>query len=348
MVDHLVRKHLRSFVPYTSARSEVENGKVLLDANELSLGSAVTLDGIALNRYPDPNQMVLRARLANTLGIPPQMVFVGSGSDEIIDLLVRLFCEPGLDSVAVVEPTYGVYRVAANISGVEACGIDLDVNFQLDVPGTLQRLKPTTKIIFLCSPNNPTGNLLKKNDIVDLCRQTRAVVVVDQAYLEFADPSGDASREVLQYPNLVVLRTLSKAWGLAGIRLGYCVADPSVVSYLLRIKAPYNINAVTSTLALRALGNPGFLATATSTVVRERVRLDRALQRLPDVKRVFPSDANFLLVEFPDAGKVYGKLASRGIMVRRRSEPRLRDCLRITVGTEAENECVLETLRERS
>ncbi len=346
MIELLVRKHLRSFAPYTSARNEVQNGEVLLDANELSLGSAVTFDGIALNRYPDPNQVSLRSALAAHLGLDLQSIFVGSGSDEIIDLLIRLFCEPANDTVCVVEPTYGVYRVAASVSAVGVDAADLGSDFQLDVPAVMESLGPGTKIVFLCSPNNPTGNLLRKEDIVSLCAQTDAIVVVDQAYLEFADASGDVSGEVSRFPNLVILRTLSKAWGLAGIRLGYCIANPLVVSYLLRIKAPYNINAVTSKLALGALRNPGFIAAAVGVVRRERARLARELNGLAAVTRVFPSDANFILAEFRDAASVYERLAARGIIVRRRSEPRLRDCLRITVGTEPENDRILRALRE--
>ncbi len=346
MIESLVRKHLRSFAPYTSARSEVQRGEVLLDANELTIGSAVTLDGIELNRYPDPNQIRLRTKLGTMLGLDADSVFVGSGSDEIIDLLVRLFCEPSQESIAVLEPTYGVYRVAARVSGVEVLGLELDAEFQLDVKKTLNALKPGTKMVFVCSPNNPTGNLLRREDILALCSDNQKIVVVDQAYLEFAETGGDLSSEVRRFPNLVVLRTLSKAWGLAGIRLGYCAADLAIVSYLLRIKAPYNINAVTSGLALDALDNPAFVKEAAGAVRREKDRLVRELTGLPAVVRVFPSDANFILAEFRDAAKVYRFLASRGIIVRRRSESRLRDCLRITVGTGAENEQVIRAIGE--
>ncbi len=348
MIENLIRKHLRLFVPYTSARSEIQQAGILLDANELSLGSPVKLNGIALNRYPDPSQVELRARLAKTLGITSDMVFVGSGSDEVIDLLIRLFCEPGDDKIVVIEPTYGVYRVAAAISGIDVTVVELEDEFQLDVRNTLESLNPASKIIFLCSPNNPTGNLLKREDILAICGNTEAVVVVDQAYLEFADASGDISNEVSSFPNLVVLRTLSKAWGLAGIRLGYCIANPLIISYLLRIKAPYNINAVSSRLAIEALDNSEFLSTSQETVRRERARLGQALRILPNVLRVYPSDANFLLVEFADARNVYIHLVNRGIVVRRRNESRLKNCLRITIGTPAENDLVLKALKECS
>ncbi len=346
MIQDLIRKHLRNFVPYTSARSEVQRGKVFLDANELSYGTPVHVDGIPLNRYPDPNQVELRGKLAEVLAVDSDRVFVGAGSDEIIDLLIRLVCEPGIDRVAVVEPTYGVSRVAAELSGVDVGSVPLDHQFQIDVVKTLASLGTTTKIIFLCSPNNPTGNLLRREDILSLCKNSDSLVVVDQAYLEFADWSGDMMRDVEQYPNLVVLRTLSKAWGLAGIRLGYCVADPMIVSYLLRIKAPYNINAVTSKLAIDALGNRAFLDASREGVKSERVWLERELRLLPSVTRVYPSDANFILVVCVDAARVYRHLADRGIIVRRRSEARLNNCLRITVGTPEENELLLRALKE--
>ncbi len=345
MIEQLIRKHLRSFSPYVSARSEVKHAELFLDANELSLGSPVSVDGIRLNRYPDPFQEALRSKLAARLGTKTENVFVGAGSDEVIDLLVRLFCEPS-EKVMVMDPTYGVYRVAATINGNQVVEIPLDNNFQIDVQKVASSCDDTVKLIFLCSPNNPTGNLLKREDILAVCRGSNAIVVVDQAYVEFADASGDLSKEVQYFPNLVVLRTLSKAWGLAGIRLGYCVADPLTISYLLQIKAPYNINAVTSKLALEALDKVRFLSDSEQNVKVERARLARTLNELSIVRRIYPSDANFLLVEFTDARKVYGHLAGRGIIVRRRSEPRLAHCLRITVGTAEENDRLLRELRE--
>lgn len=348
MIDSLVREHLRAFEPYTSARSEVHQANCFLDANELALGSPVAFGGIPLNRYPDPYQGVLRSVLAAKIGISQDMVFVGAGSDEIIDLLIRLFCEPAGNSVVIAEPTYGVYRVAANISAVEVITVELDNHFQLDARLLLGSLRPTTKIVFLCSPNNPTGNLLSREDILAVCRQTQAVVVVDQAYVEFAESSGDLAQEVYRYDNLIILRTLSKAWGLAGIRLGYSICNPSVISYLLRIKAPYNINAVTSQLALDALKQADFLSTSTTTIKCERTRLEKELKSMPGVHRIYPSEANFLLVEFADAHKAYADLLRNGIVVRRRHELRLSNCLRITVGSSPENDLLLATLRERA
>jgi histidinol-phosphate aminotransferase len=347
-IENMIRPHLKQFQPYRSARSEVRDAKIFLDANELSLGSPVTMGNLELNRYPDPLQLLVRKKLAERLRIPAEMIFMGSGSDEVIDLLIRLFCSPAKDHVVILEPTYGVYRVAANLNDVPVLALPLTENFQLDVDQILRTIPSSTKIVFCCSPNNPTGNLLRRDEILRLCRSVSALVVVDHAYIEFADASGDVSREVDRQENLIVLRTLSKAWGLAGIRLGYCIAHPAVISYLLRIKAPYNINAVTSHLALEALENDAFLASSVRNIVQERERLSRILAGMPGVVRVHPSDANFLLVEFRNAGSVYERFSGRGIIVRRRSEPLFRNSLRITVGTVEENNLLLQSIEENS
>jgi histidinol-phosphate aminotransferase len=348
MIEDLIRAHFRSFKPYTSARSEVAQAGLFLDANELALGSPVTLDGMSLNRYPDPFQVELRSRLAATLGLSPESVFVGAGSDEIIDLLIRLLCEPSKDTVAVLEPTYGVYRVAAEVSNIRVVAIELDDNFQLNVPVVLNALPDTTKLLFLCSPNNPTGNLLKREDILSLCEKTRAVVVVDQAYVEFAEPAGNVADVVSRHPNLVVLRTMSKAWGLAGIRLGYCIGDPTIVSYLLRIKSPYNISVSTSRLAIESLDKADFLMRSIEIVKSERRRVTKELSSLQMISHVYPSEANFLLAQFVQAESVYRFLLGKGIIVRRRSEPRLHNCLRITVGSPGDNDTLLKALKEYS
>ncbi len=346
MIENLIRKHLKQFQPYRSARSEVSNAEIFLDANELALGSPVSLDGISLNRYPDPYQTLLRERLASRFSVPSAMLFVGVGSDEIIDLLIRLFCTPSNDSIAVLVPTYGVYRVAADVNDVEVNSIRLNNEFHIDLEETLRSVSSSTKIIFCCSPNNPTGNLLRREDILKLCRNVKGIVVVDQAYVEFAETSGNLVAEVQHYDNLIVLKTLSKAWGLAGIRLGYCVANPLIVSYLLRIKSPYNVNAVTSRLALKGIENNNFLHESVSRIMRERERLTAELKKSKNIVRVYPSDANFILAEFKDARRIYEGLSESGIIVRRRSEPRLQNCLRITVGTKKENDLLLKAMGE--
>jgi histidinol-phosphate aminotransferase len=348
VIEKLIRPHLRTFKPYVSARSEVLDARVFLDANELPVMNPVGDGGMGLNRYPDPFQIELRKTIATGLAVDPEKIFTGVGSDEIIDLLIRLFCEPTLDSIAIVEPTYGVYRVAANVNAVRTTTIELDGQFQIDLASTLTSIRPDTKLIFLCSPNNPTGNALKREDILSLCRKTSALVIVDQAYVEFANASDDLAHNVGELENLVVLRTFSKAWGLAGVRLGYCIAHPQIVSYLLRIKSPYNVSAVTSRLGLAALKNRDFLVNAAATIIEERDHLATTLKLLPCVVKVYPSDANFLLVEFQDAHRVFEILRRAGIIVRRRSEPRLANCLRLTVGTREENELLLSEIRTKA
>ena len=345
MLEELIRRHLRNFQPYVSARSEAVEARIFLDANELSAGSPISFDGLALNRYPDPNQLRLRMKLAALAGVSSDSVFAGAGSDEIIDLLFRLLCEPSIDSAVILEPTYGVYRVAADLNGVEAVGVELDNDFQIDVEKTLRAIQGRTKLIFCCSPNNPTGSLLRRQDILALCRSFKGIVVADEAYVEFAGAASLAG-DVGSTNNLVVLRTLSKAWGLAGIRLGYSIANPELVAYLLRIKSPYNISAVASALALTTLEMDGAVQTTVRDVIAERERIALELNKLSIVKQVYASDANFLLARFTDSGRAFSALLERGIVVRRRSEPRLRDCLRITVGTAEENQLLLNTLSE--
>ena len=346
MIDSLVRKHLRSFQPYRSARSEMHQASIFLDANELSLGSPVSFEGVDLNRYPDPYQIALREKLAERFGISSDMIFTGVGSDEIIDLMIRLFCEPATDRVMVLEPTYGVYRVASDVNAVQVKTVQLDETFQIDLSSTLQAITPDVKILFCCSPNNPTGNLLRRDDILALCEQVRGIVVVDEAYIEFSEGAASLLNDISRVPNLVVLRTLSKAWGLAGIRLGYCIAHPSIVSYLLAIKSPYNLNAVTIQLACQALSNTSFFEQSRSTVIAERDRVRRGLERISCVRKIYPSDTNFLLIEFGDPRKVFEALYRNGIVVRRRNEPRLSQCLRMTIGRPEENSLVLKILSE--
>ena len=345
MIEELVRPHLREFRPYVSARSEALEGRIFLDANELTSGSPVCFNGAPLNRYPDPNQRQLRERLAVMTGVPVNSVFVGVGSDEIIDLLIRLVCEPQRDSIAILEPTYGVYRVAADLNGVEALAVELDDKFQIDVETTLRAVRPTTKLIFCCSPNNPTGNLLDREKILKLCRSFRGLVIADEAYIEFSG-ADSLAQDVLATENLAVLRTFSKAWGLAGIRLGYLIASTELVSYLLRIKSPYNISSTTSSLALEALEKAGFVDEVASRVIAERENLATVLSKVSIVEDVYPSQANFLLVRFTDSERAYSALMKNGIVVRRRSEPRFQNCLRITVGTPEENRLLVNTLSE--
>jgi histidinol-phosphate aminotransferase len=344
-IEALIRPNIRKLKPYRSARQDYTSG-ILLDANENAFGSAVTFDGLELNRYPDPSQRELRTKIALLQKVETDNIFVGVGSDEVIDLLIRIFCEPRTDSVLILEPTYGVYRVAADVNDVKVNSCLLTDDFQIDLDEVRRHADASTKLVFCCSPNNPTGNLLRREDILALCATTSAIVVVDEAYFDFAQAESVISAVSL-YPNLVVLRTLSKAWGLAAIRLGYAVADPLIVSYLMKAKAPYNINILTSVEALKGLEQTAHVEKSVTATIAQRKRLIGELQRIGCVKGVFLSDSNFLLVRVTNARAVHQQLAQRGVIVRdRSSEPKLENCIRISVGTPEQNDILLTALKE--
>ncbi len=343
-INFLVRENIRALKPYHSARQDYLTG-VLLDANENSFGSVIESESIMLHRYPDPFQRELRSLLAERSMVTMDNVFVGVGSDEVIDLLMRIFCEPKKDSVLLLEPTYGMYRVAANIQNVNVRSCLLTKDFQIDLTKVKQQFDPSTKLIFCCSPNNPTSNLLRTEDILELCN-LGAIVVVDEAYIDFAKTASLGS-QVLSIPNLIVMRTLSKAWGLAGIRLGYAIADKNVISYFLKVKAPYNINALTSKMAIEALQKENEARNKIEAIIKERANLTNQLKSISCVEQVFPSDANFLVARCKDANALYRYLAERNIIVRNRSnEPLLQNCLRITVGTPEENSLLIQAIKE--
>ena len=344
-IETLIRPNIRRLKPYRSARQDYTSG-ILLDANENAFGSAINFDGLELNRYPDPAQMVLRSKLARIQHTQTENIFVGVGSDEVIDLLIRIFCEPRKDSILILEPTYGVYRVAADVNDVTVDSCLLTDSFQIDLGEVRRNVNETTKLIFCCSPNNPTGNLLRREDIIAMCELTSAMVIVDEAYFDYAEAESLIG-ELSRYPNLIVLRTLSKAWGLAAIRLGYAVAHPLVVSYLLKAKAPYNINILTSAEALKALDNTAHVRSSVISTIAERNRLAGELERILCVETVFRSDANYLLVRVTNARALHQQLAQRGIIVRdRSSEPKLANCIRISVGTPDQNDILLNALKE--
>lgn len=343
-IESLVRKNINQLVPYRSARQEFLSG-VLLDANENAFGSVLTKGKLPLNRYPDPYQREVRTILAAINDVFLENIFVGAGSDEIIDLLFRIFCEPRIDSTIIIEPTYGMYAVAASVQDVEVRSCLLTPDFQIDVDAVVRNYDKTVKIIFCCSPNNPTANLLRTEDILALC-ELGSIVVVDEAYIDFAKTES-MSKYISQYPNLVILRTLSKAWGLAGIRFGYCLADPIVISYLMKVKLPYNINALTSRTTLQALAREDELRKNVDMIIKEREWLFVELADLLCIRHVYPSVTNFLLVKCTDATALHKILAQRNIIVRNRSsEPLLENCLRITVGTREENEQLIRTIQE--
>jgi histidinol-phosphate aminotransferase len=343
-IESLLRTNIRALKPYHSARQDFLSG-ILLDANENSFGSTLTDHELSLNRYPDPYQRELRTVIAALNGVALENVFVGVGSDEVIDLLVRIFCEPKKDSVLLLEPTYGMYRVAASIQDVPIRSCLLTDQFQIDLDAVKKTIDSTTKLIFCCSPNNPTANLLRSEDILAMCK-LGVMVIVDEAYVDFAQ-STSMGRRVITHPNLVIMRTLSKAWGLAGIRLGYCVADPVVISFLLKVKSPYNINALTSRAALQALRKKDEVRQTIDAIIDERTWLAANLATMPFVEQVFPSDANFILVRCKNATALYEYLAARDVIVRNRStDPLLQNCLRITVGLRTENEQLLRAMKE--
>lgn len=342
-VNSLVRKNIRSLKPYSSARSEFEGAaEVFLDANENPFGSPA---GFGLNRYPDPLQRELKGRIAAMRGVSPTHIFVGNGSDEAIDLLFRIFCEPDRDEVITCPPTYGMYRVSADINGVAVSEVRLTDDFQLDVPAVLSTISATTKLIFICSPNNPTGNLMNRESILEIARQFKGVVVVDEAYIDFADEPSMIT-ELSLLPNLVVLQTFSKAWGMAGIRVGLAFASSEIVDLMNRVKPPYNVSGIAQQAVIDAMDGESTVNLWIDTAKDERLQLESSLIGLDIVQRVYPSDANFLLVKVEDANVIYQYLIAEKIVVRNRNNVQLCDgCLRITVGTPLENIRLIDALR---
>jgi len=342
-IEQLVRPNIRTLKPYSSARDEFKgDANVFLDANENSLGSPLVK---WYNRYPDPLQLKVKEKIAFIKKVPVDQIFLGNGSDEAIDLLFRCFCEPGIDEVVVFPPTYGMYEVSANINNVKLNKVPLTSSFQLDLEALEQAIKPNTKIIWICSPNNPTGNSIDREAIELILNNFDGLVVIDEAYINFSRQQSWLS-DLQDYPNLVVLQTLSKAWGLAGIRLGMAFASKEIIAYFNKVKPPYNISEPVQELAVKALDEIGQVNDMIVTLVNERQQLATAFLQLEEVLQVNPSDANFLLVKVKDASAVYAYLVAQGIVVRDRSNVLLCEgCLRITIGTPLENKNLLESLR---
>ncbi len=341
-LDKLVRPNIKTLKPYSSAKDEYTGeAKILLDANENSLGSPLTK---WYNRYPDPYQQKLKEKLAFVKQIAANQIFIGNGSDECIDILFRTFCEPGKDNIIICPPTYPMYEVSANINDVSIQKAPLLSDYQLNLAHIEQLVNEQTKIIWICSPNNPTGNSLDRIDIETILNHFNGIVVVDEAYINFSKQKSFV-QSLIDYPNLVVLQTLSKAWGLAGLRLGMCFASPQIIGYLNKVKAPYNINIVTQELALQALDEVGQVNDMIKLLVDMRIALAEVIASMPHVIQVFPSDTNFLFVKIPQARKLYEYLLSQGIIVRDRSALELcEDSLRITVGTEQENTALVDAM----
>jgi histidinol-phosphate aminotransferase len=341
--NNLARENIRRLKPYSSARSEFTGtAEVFLDANESPFGSPA---GDSFNRYPDPLQKKLKNMVAEMNSISASQIFVGNGSDEAIDLLFRIFCEPGRDEVIVCPPTYGMYSVSADINDVAVREIPLTSEFQLNVKAILGAVSGHTKLIFICSPNNPTGNLMRRDDIRKLMRSFGGIVVIDEAYIHFSDePSMTAELE--RYPNLVVLQTFSKAWGMAGLRVGLACASREIIALMNAVKPPYNVSAIAQRTVIKALANKDSVEAWIRRTLSERERLLGELGKLSFVQRVYPSDANFVLVKTENAPRVYKHLIEQKIVVRDRSSVEFCEgCLRITVGTETENDRLLESMR---
>ena len=340
----LVRKNLLTIKPYSSARDEFSGeAQVFLDANENSLGSPLLK---WYNRYPDPHQNEVKKALSGIKQIAPESILLGNGSDECIDLLFRCFCEPRTDNVIICPPTYGMYEVSAAINDVALVKVPLLPDFQLNVEAIIDAANEYTKIIWLCSPNNPTGNSLNFGDVETLLNNFNGLIVVDEAYINFARQQSMLT-QLAEYPNLVVLQTFSKAWGLAALRLGMLFASPEITGWLNKIKPPYNISQATQELALQAMKDVGMVNDMIREIVSMREALIEVFNRMPLVLKVYPSDANFVLVKVPQAADLYRFLLEKGIVVRDRSRVELCEgCLRITVGTEQENTRLVDAMAE--
>ena len=337
-IKGLVRKNIRELIPYSSARDEYSGGDaVLLDANESPYNEPY-------NRYPDPVQLALKEKISGMISIPVERIFLGNGSDEAIDLAIRIFCEPGSDRIIIIDPSYGMYKVCADINNVAVDFVSLNEDFSLDADRLLAAVRKNTKLIFLCSPNNPSANLLDQGEITRIMSAFGGMVVLDEAYIDFCGGEGMLP-ELGNHRNLILLRTLSKAWGLAGIRLGMALADPEVVGYMNRVKYPYNVNYLTQTKALEMLESGRSRDEWIKEILSGRKMLESRLKEFGYVLKIFPSDANFLLVRVKDPEGLYAFLNERGVIVRNRSHlTHCHGCLRITVGTAEENNRLIELM----
>ena len=337
-IEELVRKNIRILAPYSSARDEYSGKEgFFLDANENPFG--------IYNRYPDPYQLALKQKLAEIKNTNPETIFIGNGSDEIIDLAFRVFCEPKQDKALTFVPTYGMYEVSANINDVELIQLPLNENFQIEKKDLEPYfLDEFLKLIFICSPNNPTGNLLKTEDIEFILEKFTGIVIIDEAYIDFCEQPSFITK-ISKYPNLIIIQTLSKAWGMAGIRLGIGYMNEEILSYYNRVKAPYNISVINQQTAMEVLNNEEKFTQEVRAILIEKQRLIQNLSKLKMIKKIFPSNANFLLVEVENADELYGKLIEKKIIIRNRNSV-IKNCVRISVGTFEENEELLNALKE--
>ncbi len=342
-IDNLVRDNIKNLKPYSSARNEFTGeASVFLDANENAYGSPLAE---SFNRYPDPLQWQLKQELSKIKGVPPQNIFIGNGSDEVIDIAFRIFCEPAKDNVIICPPTYGMYKVCAAINNVAVKEILLTQDFQLNVEGILSVVDENTKLLFICSPNNPTGNNLNRIDIETLLNNFPGIVVIDEAYINFSRQK-PFIQELTEYENLIVMQTLSKAWGLAALRLGLGFASEKIIDLFNKVKPPYNINLASQQLGLQALLKVDEVNRNIRNIVEQRRKVQQQLQQFDFIKKIYPSDSNFILVKADDADKLYQYLLTYKIIVRNRNkEPLCENCIRITIGTETENITLINALK---
>jgi histidinol-phosphate aminotransferase len=342
-LDNLVRKNIKRLTPYSSARKEFSGtATVFLDANENSFGSPVG----NYNRYPDPLQHEIKSKAATLQGINQAEIFVGNGSDEAIDLLFRVFCEPGVDNILICPPTYGMYQVSAEINDTSVKRANLTKDFQLDVEKINATIDENTKLLFICSPNNPTGNSLKRDDILSSAKNFNGIIVVDEAYIHFSNEESLVS-EINNFPNLVVLQTFSKAWGLAGLRVGFAFANAAIIEFFNKVKPPYNVSQIAQEAILQAFENKSEVDTNISDIIFERKKLIENLRKLQIITNIYPTDANFVLIRTVDANIAYQHLINEGIVVRNRNNVEMCEgCLRITIGTPEENDKLMEALKK--
>ena len=342
-LNNLIRDNIKTLKPYSSARHEFTGkASVFLDANENPYGSPLP---DKFNRYPDPLQWQLKFQIAGIKGVPAENIFIGNGSDEVIDLAFRIFCTPAKDNVIICPPTYGMYEVSGNINDVEIKKINLTNDFQLDVEGVMNAIDTNTKLIFICSPNNPTGNNMRREDVEIILNNFSGIVIIDEAYINYSKQK-TFIQELTEYPNLVVMQTLSKAWGLAALRLGLCYASMDIIDLFNKVKPPYNINNASQLLALEALQNADIVNEWITASVQQKEIVIKELSAFNFVEKIYPSDANFFLMKVKDASKLYDYLAENEIVVRNRSrDPGCENCLRITIGTPEENKKLLYLLK---
>ena len=339
-LNKLVRPAVKAMKSYSSARDEFESQDkdlVFLDANENPFPNG-------LNRYPDPQQMQLKNKLAALKGLRPSQILCGNGSDEVLDLIFRAFCEPNEDGIITLTPTYGMYAVLANLNGIQQQCVSLTADFQIDVPAVLNTIRPNSKLLFICSPNNPSGNVMSRTAIKEILKAFKGLVVIDEAYIDFTDTESWLE-DLSEHPNLVVTQTLSKAYGLAGIRLGICYATEEIIAVLNKIKPPYNINSLTQKAAISAISQRENTKQQLKTILDQRTKLIREFKKIAWIEKLYPTDANFILIRVDNANLRYEQLKNKGIIVRNRTrEDGCTNCLRITVGTAEENKRLINTL----